>query len=188
MRSYHFILLFAVLPCFSCDEVEELFEEEIEVETTFITELEISVPNDASQDAVQFQSNTGFWNFREDPNIEEYLGNPDEITKIEIASVRYFYKNVVGNEDAFVEGEIVFVIGQGGAEEFDTVVTNLKQADENNTLFTLDGDFTNVNNALSQFDAFAFYYSGSVSDNPVSFITDLSITAVVTIKPDLDNL
>ena len=188
MKRNPILLLLALIVCFGCDDIEELFEEEIEVETTFITELEINVPNDASQDAVQFQSNTGFWNFREDPNVEEYLGDPDEITKIEITSVRYFYKNVVGNEDAFVEGEIVFVVGQGGSEEFDTVVTNLKQADENNTLYTLEGDFNNVNNALSQFDAFAFYYSGSVSDNPVSFTTDVSITAVVTIKPDLDNL
>lgn len=187
MKTLKNIWIFIAFFCFSCEEAKELFEEEFDVETTFITELEINVPNDASQDAVPFQSNTGLWDFRNDPNIEEYLGSPDEITKIEITSVRYFYKNVVGNEDAFVEGEISIVVGQG-SEEFDTVVTNLKQADENNTLFTLNGDFSNVNTALTQSNVIAFYYSGSVSDNPVSFITDVSITAKVTIKPDIDNL
>ncbi|MEM1002320.1 MAG: hypothetical protein AAGH46_06710 [Bacteroidota bacterium] len=188
MRKLITLLVFAfAIISLSCDDIEELFEEEIEIETTFITELETNVPNDASQDAVEFQSNIGIWNFREDPNIIDFLGSPDEIQKIEITSVRYFYKDVVGNSDAFVEGEIVIVSGQA-AEEFDSVVVNLKQADENNTLFTLEGDFTNVDNALSQFDALAFYYSGSVSDNPVRFITDVSITAIVTIKPDIDNL
>lgn len=187
MKRFRFLLVFSLLVFSSCDDIEELFEEEFEVETTFITELEINVPNDASQDAVQFQSNFGFWNFREDPNVTEFLSDPDEIERVEIKSVRYFYKDVVGNELAHVEGELVFVVGQGN-EEFDTVVTNLKQADENNTLFTLDADFTNVNNALTVLDAIGLYYSGSVSDNPVSFITDVSITAVVTIKPELDNL
>ncbi|NRA91986.1 MAG: hypothetical protein HRU26_04770 [Psychroserpens sp.] len=187
MKNFKLLLVFTVLMTFSCDEAEELFEEEFDVETTFITELEINVPNDASSDAVEFQSNFGLWNFREDPNVTEYLSSPDEITKIEITSVRYFYKDVVGNDDAYVEGEMVFSIGQGG-EEFDTVITNLRQADENNTLFTLEGDFTNVNAALTQLDVIGFFYSGSVSDNPVSFITDVSITAIVTIAPDFDNL
>ncbi len=187
MFKFRFILLLTVLFYLNCDEAEELFEEEFDVETTFITELEVNVPNDASQDAVDFQSNTGLWDFREDPNVEEYLGSPDEITKIEITSVRYFYKDVVGNDEAHVAGEIVISIGQGG-ESFDTVQTNLRQADDNNTLFTLDGDFTNVNAALTQLNVLGFYYAGSVSDNPVSFITDVSITAKVTIKPDIDNL
>lgn len=181
------LLLLLVALGMGCDEAEELFEQEFEVQSTFITELEVNVPNDASQNAVDFQSNTGLWDYRTDPNVMEYLGSADEITKIEINSVRYFYKEVVGNQDAHVEGEIVFAVGQG-AEEFDTVQTNLAQADNNNTLFTLDGDFTNVNAALSQLHVIAFYYSGSVSDNPVQFITDVSITATITIKPDLDNL
>ncbi|WP_299222869.1 hypothetical protein [uncultured Psychroserpens sp.] len=187
MRQHHYISILFIFVGLSCDEAKELFEEEFDVETTFVTELEVNVPNDASQDAVEFQSNTGLWDFRNDPNVAEFLGSPDEITKIQITSVRYFYKDVVGNDDAFVEGEIVVAVGQG-TDEFDTVVTNLRQADENNTLYTLEGDFSNVNAALTLFDVMAFYYSGSVSDNPVRFVTDVSITAIVTIKPNLDNL
>lgn len=187
MKKYISILSLVVVFCYSCDEAEELFEQEFDIQTTFITELEVNVPNDASQDAVEFQSNTGLWDFRDDPNVMEYLGSPDEITKIEINSVRYFYKDVVGNEDANVEGEIVIIIGQG-SQEFDTVQTNLAQADNNNTLYTLNGDFSTVNAALTQSNVLGFYYTGSVSDNPVRFITDVSITATITIKPDFDNL
>jgi hypothetical protein len=170
----------------SCDDLEELLEEEIEVQTTFITELEINVPNASTpNEAVDFESNFGFWNFTTDPNVTEILNDPDEITKIEINSVRYFYKDVVGNENAYVEGEMVFSVGQG-SREFDTVVANLDQADFNNTLYTLEGDFSPVNAALTQNRNIGFYYSGSVSDNPVNFITDVSITVTVTIKPDLD--
>ncbi|MDO5979385.1 hypothetical protein [Flavivirga spongiicola] len=184
--KYMFLLFLGF--CFGCDELEELFEEEIEVQSTFITELEVNVPNGSTPDeAMNFESNFGVWNFAEDPNIVDFLGSPDEITKIEINSVRYFFKNVQGNPDAFVEGQITFSVGQGG-ESFDTVVTNLAQADFNNTLFTLDGDFSNVNTAITMFRSIGFLYHGSVSDNPVSFITDVSITVTVTIKPSLDNL
>ena len=170
----------------SCDVLEELIEEEIEVQSTFITELEINVPNASTpNEEVDFQSNFGLWDFTTDPNVTEILNDPDEITKIEINSVRYFYKDVVGNEDAIVEGELVFSVGQG-SREFDTVVTNLADADFNNTLYTLEGDYSPVNAALTQNRRIGFYYSGSVSRNPVSFITDVSITVTVTIKPDID--
>ncbi len=172
---------------FGCDELEELIEEEFDVQTTFITELEINVPNASSPDkAVDFKSNLGFWDFTKDPNVAEVLGDSDEITKIEINSVRYFYKNVVGNDDANVVGEMVFSVGQDGVF-YSTAQTNLAQADFNNTLFTLEGDFSPVNNAITQFRSIGFFYEGSVSDNPVSFITDVSITVTVTIKPDIDN-
>jgi len=183
IKKYTILKFLGLFLCHGCDDTEELFEEEIEVETTFITALKINVPKDALRDAVQFQSSIGFWNFREDTNVEEYLGSPDEIT-----AVRYFYKNVMANEDAFVEGEMILVVGQGGSEEFDSVINRLKQADENSTLYTLEAEFSKVNNALSQIDVFAFYYRCSVSDSPVSFTTNVSITAEVTIKPNLDNL
>ena len=185
MKTLKYLVFICPLLFFSCDEIEELLEEEIDIETTFITELEINVPNGPTPETpMDFQSNTGFWDFRQDPNVMEYLGDSDEITKIQINSVRYFYKDVVGNDNAFVEGDIVIAVGQAG-EEFETVVTNLSQADFNNTLFTLEGDFTNVNAALTQFKAIAFNYAGSVSDNPVRFITDVSINCTVTIKPDV---
>ncbi|WP_353776876.1 hypothetical protein [Winogradskyella sp. 3972H.M.0a.05] len=189
MKTKLFLLLMLFgISFFGCDELEELLEEEIEVQSTFITELEINVPNGATpEQAMEFESNFGFWDFTEDPNVVDFLGDPDEITKIEINSVRYFYKDVVGNPDAFVEGDIIFAIGQS-AEEFEAVVTNLAQADFNNTLFTLEGDFSQVNAAMTQFRSVGFLYKGSVSDNPVSFITDVSITVTVTIKPDLDNI
>ncbi len=188
MKLLKYILLLSSIALFNCDDLEEIFEEEIEVQSTFITELETNVPNGSTpEEAMSFQSNTGVWNFAEDPNIVDFLGSPDEITKIEINSVRYFYKDVVGNSDAFIEGQILFAVGQGG-DAFETVVTNLSQADFNNTLFTLNGDFNNVSAAMTEFKAVAFRYSGSVSDNPVSFVTDVSITVTVTIKPDLDNL
>ncbi|MBC3756847.1 hypothetical protein H7U19_00420 [Hyunsoonleella sp. SJ7] len=170
-----------------CDELEELIEEEFDIQTTFITELEINVPNASSPDeAVDFTSNFGFWDFRNDPNVKEVISDPDEITKIEIKSVRYFYKDVVGNENANVVGDMVFVVGQG-EERYGTVQTNLKNADFNNTAYTLNGNFGPVNQALTQFKTIGFTYQGSVSDNPVRFITDVSITVTVTIKPDIDN-
>ncbi len=179
-------LIFFIAPLVSCDELEELLEEEIEVQTTFITELEINVPNAPTpNEAVEFQSNFGFWDFTTDPNVTDILNDPSEITKIEINNVRYFYKDVTGNTDAHVEGEFVFAVGQG-TEEFNSVQTNLTQADFNNTLFTLEGDFSLVNEALTKFKNIGFSYNGSVSDNPVSFIVDVSITVTVTIKPDLD--
>ncbi|MFD2726559.1 hypothetical protein [Hyunsoonleella rubra] len=187
MKTYYLLLMAIIFFCSSCEELEELIEEEFEVQTTFITELETNVPNASSpEEAVNFKSNLGFWDFTQDPNVSEYLGDPDEITKIEINSVRYFYKNVTGNEDAHVQGEMVFSVGQGG-ESYSTVQTNLAQADFNNTAYNLAGDFSPVNNAITQFRSIGFFYEGSVSDNPVRFTTDVSITVTVTIKPDIDN-
>nr|WP_321234468.1 hypothetical protein [uncultured Psychroserpens sp.] len=188
MKILRYITILSCIFLYNCEDLEELFEEEIEVQSTFITELEINVPNGSSpEEAMDFQSNQGFWNFATDPNVTEILGDPDEITKIEINSVRYFYKDVVGNDNAHVEGALIFSVGQG-TEEYETVLTNLAQADFNNTLYTLNGDFSPVNAAMTQNDNIGFYYSGSVSDNPVSFIMDVSITVTVTIKPDVDNL
>ncbi|MEW4923510.1 hypothetical protein [Algibacter sp. 2305UL17-15] len=186
--KYGISLLLVMFTTLGCDELEELLEQEIEVQTTFITELEINVPNAASPDeAVDFESNFGFWDFKKDPNVLDVIGSTDEITKLEINSVRYFYKDVVGNENAHVEGAMVFVVGQGN-ESYNTAQTNLKQADFNNTLFTLNGDFSPVNAAMTQNKTIGFSYKGSVSDNPVSFIADVSISVTVTIKPDLDNI
>ena len=185
MKALKYLVFVCPLLFFSCDAIEDLLEEEIDIETTFITELEINVPNGPTPEtAMDFQSNTGFWDFRQDPNVMEYLGDADEITGIRINSVRYFYKDFEGNTNAFVEGDIVIAVGQAG-EEFETQITNISQADFNNTLFTLDGDFSNVNNALTQFKAIAFNYAGSVSDNPARFITDVTISCTVTIKPEV---
>ena len=86
-----------------------------------------------------------------------------------------------------LDHKAIFSVGQG-SESYDTVQANLAQADFNNTLYTLNGDFSPVNAAITQFKSIGFYYEGSVSDNPVSFIVDVSITATVTIKPDLDTI
>ncbi|MEC3905840.1 hypothetical protein VOI54_02295 [Tamlana sp. 2201CG12-4] len=189
MKPYSvFVWLLFLGLSFGCEDLEELFEEEFEVQSTFITELEVDVPHASSSDeTVSFESNMGFWDFAQDPNIVDFLGDPDEITKIEINSIRYFFKNVEGNPDAMVEGQITFSTGQS-VESYDTAVTNLAQADFNNTVFTIEEDFSKVNNAISKFRSIGFVYHGTVSDNPVSFITDVSITVTVTIKPDIDNL
>ncbi len=183
------IFLTLLLPFFGCDELEELLEEEIDVPISFqgFLHVESATVGDPS-DPVSITSDFAVYNFENDPEVAELLGDPSEITEIKIKRIRYLFQNFEGNSDANVVGGFEALIGPvGGTQIFDGVQTHLESADANNTLFLLEDDFSNLNEHMTEFHSIGIRYVGSASDNPVIFDVDITVEAVVTIKPDLDN-
>ena len=141
IKPFFFLVLF-ISPILSCDELEELLEQEIDIQTSFTRILSIESPMTSNPDeAVSFESAFATYDFESDPDVAELIANPSEITKIKITEVRYLFQDVVGNTDAQVEGDFEVITGPtGSTQRFESVVTHLATADETNRLFFLDGD------------------------------------------------
>lgn len=189
MKKIKYILasVFCIALIFSCDELEELLEEDIEVNISFQGEL--SIESETLLDptsSVEFNSEGAFYDVTDDPEIAELLESgtgTGEIEKIEITQIRYLFQDFVGNSDAVVSGGFQLIDQTMFVQGFATAQTNLAMADQNNTLFTINGDFTEINERLTESGTVLILYAGTASDNPVEFNVDVTIFVKVTIRP-----
>ncbi|MEM1003085.1 MAG: hypothetical protein AAGH46_10595 [Bacteroidota bacterium] len=188
MKKLRVVLIFTFALCFNCDEIEELLEEDIEVNIAFQGKLAVQSPIlPDPQDAVQIDSEEAVYDIYDDPEISELIATfgpgTGNVEKIEITQIRYLFQDFEGNTDAIVVGNIGVVANSTSFQNFPTVQTNLAKADENNSLFTIDGDFTTINESITRTGRVFVVFTGSASDNPVSFNVDVTILVKVTISP-----
>ena len=189
MKRYIPFLFVLVLPFYGCDEVEELLE--FDVSLGFEGDLlitEQSAAGDISDD-VRVSSETAVYRIKDDPDVAEYLAEGAEIKEIKIESIRYSYKDFEGNQEARVQGGAfqLFDVGRMWEQSFPLSESNVNiaEADFNNEVFALLGDFSSIENGLTNSGLFAIRYQGTFSDNPVDFKVGISVRVTVTIKPAL---
>ncbi len=186
LRSFLFLIL--LLPLFSCDELEELLEEEFDVEVSFTRFITVDIqPESSPEEAVNF-AESAVINLTTAPEIDDITDDRTQLQSIKIHRIRYFYKDVEGNENAVVAAEFLIPLIITAPDRFDTPQVNLAEADGNNTLYTIDGNFTNINgllNNLTGFSTIELQYVGSVSDNPIEFTVDVTIDATLTAKIEI---
>lgn len=185
--TYLITLICCTAAVLGCDELEELLEEDIEVNISFQGELAIESETllDPTE-AVEFHSQGATYDITEDPEIAELLESgtgTGEIKKIEITQIRYLFQDFEGNADAVVNGGFQLIDQTMFVQGFQTVETNLAMADENNSLFTINGDFSEINERLTESGSVLFLYAGTASHNPVAFNVDVTFLVKVTIMP-----
>ena len=154
----------------------------MDVPVTFVVVVEDSaVPEDASMDGGSFSAGTQF-DILANPEIADVIGSPDQINSIRLTNVQYEYFNFSGNVDAVINGEIVFT---GGAT-FQTESVNVANADALGELFTLSG----VNNTSISFEngMVVALTTGTSTADPAIFDTRLTISAVVTVEVNINDL
>lgn len=168
-----------------------MIEEEIEIQLAFDGNLQVvSGQLGSPSDPISVISEPAFYDFENDPEVAELLSDPSELQKIEITSVTYQIQDYIGTSEAVViDGGIgifdnpnagtVYYMGQQN--------TNLEQADQQNSVFRIEGDFSEVEDFINLTNRIGLLYQGEVSNNPVEFVIGITVRATVTVKPDIDN-
>ncbi len=179
--------LILVLPLWGCEELEELLEEEFDVNVSFNRQIHIDIqPTGDPTEAVNF-SESAVINLTNAPELDEFreTNNRTEVTAININRIRYFYKDVAGNENTVVAAEFQIPLIVAAPDVFGTPQVNLFEAATTPNPNIIDGDFTNINsllNNLTGFSTLELEYVGSVSDNPIEFTVDVTIDATLTLE------
>ncbi|MGI9550121.1 MAG: hypothetical protein ACR2MT_02885 [Aurantibacter sp.] len=178
-----FLVLLLTVPLLGCEELEELLEEEFDVDVSFTRFITVDIqPTSNSEEAVNFAQSATI-NLTTAPEIDDITDDRTQLKSIKINRIRYFYKDVEGNELAVVSAEFQIPLIVAAPDTYDTPQVNLANADANNTLYLIDGDFTNINDVLNNLTGFSrieLEYVGSVSDNPIEFTVDVTVDATLT--------
>lgn len=187
------ILLMVLVMSFSfssCDEEEvirSLFPDEVDIPITFaFTINDIAVPKDSDPNATNSFSRIASYDLLTNPNITDQAGTADAIKKIVITDAKYEYRNFSGNVDAVASGSFQFLSLGRDSPLLTTVPANVAAASATSELFP-------INNApgieLNPGDGvIGVLYAGSTTANPVVFDTWVTVSATVTVSPDIDPL
>ncbi|MDC6387885.1 hypothetical protein PP182_04295 [Maribacter sp. PR1] len=188
MKTLKPILLLSLAFAFmGCDLIDELVDEEYDVNVSFNRFIHIDVqPTGNPEEAVGFMESAVI-NLTNAPELDEFREENDrtEVKAIKINRIRYFYKDVAGNENAFVEAEFQIPLIVTSPDIFGAHQVNLADAATNPNPYVIDGDFTNINGLLNEvrgFNTLQLDYVGSVSDNPIEFTVDVTIDATLTLE------
>ena len=190
MKPLKYILLFSALVLYNCDELKDALPNEIDITTSYINTINISTPviSEDPEADVSFQDGAAF-DFLNNPDVAEYVGTPEQIKAIEILSVQYEYKNFSGNVDAeSLNSFFAIATAFMAVDTFSAANTNFAEADVFGTLFTLSGDFSNVNEYISSSKIFSCVYSGTSTHNPADFNVEMTITVRLTLEVNPDDL
>ncbi len=165
----------------SCDELDELLSEEIEITRSFTGTASINY----DEFDVEF-SETGSVNFNFITlEANGQMINSDQINKIEIQSVKYEFKNFSGNVDAVTIGSYFTLGSTEGNQDFLVEDTNVAQADLLGTLFNVPANFGIVNDFMKDSKVFVYTYGGSLSDTPAIFDVEFTVTVKIFIEVSL---
>lgn len=191
LRAFFCLLLFS--PLLSCEALEELIEEEIDIPLTFEGNLNITSRSSVSDidDPITIRTESAFYDIASDPDVSELIGDNSEIQKIKINRIRYSYSDFEGNDMAQVlEGGFSFRVINNIERNIpiNDVGVNVAEADFNNSVFTVEQDFSSVEEGLNElFQTVIISYFATLSHNPVDFVVGITVDVTVTVKPDIDN-
>ncbi|MEO0571467.1 MAG: hypothetical protein AAF039_07150 [Bacteroidota bacterium] len=175
-----------------CDLLEEASDRDLDIPITITLALDVAVAEAAgSMDvSTSFESSLDVFDILSAPEVSSRIAEPDAISRIRVTGATYEYTNFSGNVDAVMEGNIRF--GSGGIVglvDFATAPVNVANADLLGDRFTLDGDFENLSNKLTNgISAIAAVYEGNSSHNPVLVQVLVTVNAVITVDLDFSTL
>lgn len=185
------ILLTAVLFIFtSCDE---LVKKDVDVPITFTLIEQIAVPEDSDPKAENKYGVGGSYDILSHPDVANVIGTPDKIKKIQITKIRYEFDNFKGNVDAILSGVIGLPTKNGSGylgsyidSYFEINPVNVAEANLLSNQYTLNGDFSKVNEYLSENVELQYAVMGVSTHNPVNFNIVLTVSATVTVEASID--
>jgi len=181
-----FLFLILLLPLLGCEELEEILEQEFDIDVSFTRTITIDIQPTSNPEEMNF-AESALIDLSNAPEIDDITDDRTQLKSININRIRYFYKDVEGNEDAVVAAEFQTPLFVGPPETYGVPQVNLINADANNTLFIIDGDFTNINSALNDLliGRIELQYIGSVSDTPIEFTVDVTVDATLTAQIEI---
>ncbi|WP_353776877.1 hypothetical protein [Winogradskyella sp. 3972H.M.0a.05] len=190
MKPLKYILLLGIVILFNCDELKDALPNEIDITTTYVNTINVSTPlisGDPEAD-VSFQDAAAF-DFLNNPDVAEYVGTPEQIKAIQILNIQYEYKNFSGNVDAeSLNSFFAIATAFMAVDTFPVANTNFAESDAFGTLFTVTGDFSNVNEFISESKVFSSVYGGTSTHNPADFSVEMTITVRLTLEVNPDDL
>lgn len=185
--KYVLIGLFIIVS--SCDELEDAIDKEVDITTSYTNSVTLDVlsENDPAME-IPFQASNGFDLFN-NADVAEVIGTPEQIKKIQIVSIQYEYRNFSGNVDAKTKNSYFF-LGTAfmDGQSFPVADQNIAEADVFGTRFNVSGDFSRVNDFITEGKIFTYLYNGSVTHNPVNVVVEITLTLKLTVEVNLDDL
>jgi hypothetical protein len=177
MKSIKFkvVILFVFTVLFSCDELDELTE--IEVTDNFTRTISIDEASDSNGTSATF-SKTEVISIASNQKIRD---NFDKIESVKVNSLTYEFNNYVGEgagtitNSSIIIGDLIIPIPD----------SNIKQADANNTVFSIDNleDLMAFGSALKSSKIVVVLLGGTIDETPVKFdlIINTDVTAVIDV-------
>jgi len=179
-----FLILFT-----GCEEAKELIDnQEIDVNTSFVVSFSFGIPEMADPTTPVDYGRSEGYDILSNPEVAERIGDPDRIKKVVINSIQYEFRNFTGNVDANASGRFVFEPGSQGNNVFETETVNIANSDLLGTIYTLQGDFEDISQRISQDRRVFFTNAGTSSHNPAGWIIDVFFNVTVTVELDADDL
>ncbi|MFI1745541.1 hypothetical protein [Thalassobellus sediminis] len=167
------LVLLLIATVFNCSELDKLTE--FDITEDFDTTIEISIPDNDGGKAVALSESSSI----DISSNEEINKNLDLIQDITINSLTYEVSNFTGAENATITNAILS-IGDISIEVSDI---NLKQSDDNNTVYNIESpnELKNIATYLRNNSAATITLSGELSATPVTFKIKINIDSTFTI-------
>lgn len=182
-----FCLCLALNSCDEEDVLEFLEDPELDITTNFVMSVGVDIqPLSDPNQPVNFFEGTAY-DIISNPQVAEEIGEPDRVKEVVINSITYEFKNFTGNVDADVNG-FISLPGPDGDVSYSVPIVNAAEADLFGTRYNLEGNFSPVNQRVSELKAIGLIFSGTSSHNPADFIFEVIINATVTVEVNLDDL
>ena len=190
MKNIRTLALIPVL-FFLLNGCDKLATKDIDVPLSFEVFQEIDVPPQSYPSQVADFEYDGMFDIFSHPDITNAIGTRDLIKKIKITKIQYEFKNFSGNIDAVIKGDIILP-----EESFSSniplqkmfEISNVKVADAVLTkeLYTLQGNFNDVNEHLTKSTIFEYSFAGISTHNPVKVWMVIKVSATVTVEATFD--
>ena len=152
----------------------------------------IAVPEDSDPEAENKFLAGGTYDILAHPDIANVIGTPDKIKKVKITAIKYGYSNFSGNVDGMISGVIglpdtqTSYLGSHIGSFYEIDIVNVAESDLLERQFTLKGDYTSVNDYLTENVEMQYAFMGRSTHNPMLFDIVLNITATVTVEASID--
>lgn len=167
------IVLLLILTVFNCSELDKLTE--FDITKDFNTTIEIAIPDNNGGSSSSLSESTTI----DISTNEEIKKNLDLIQNITINTLTYEISNFTGAENAAITNAS-FNIGEISIAVNDV---NLKQSDDNNTIYSIDdtNQLKSIATYLKNNTSVTITISGTLSATPVTFDVIIELDSTFTI-------
>lgn len=187
MRKKWCIYLVLILPLLGCEELEDLADQEIEIPVTAFVTLQVAVPFDPMPESNTFSSSQTYF-LGNDPVITNAVDNLDQVKKMQINLIEYEFRNFEGDFDILASGTFSLLKPYASGQGYTVPLTNVTQASFNGTEYTLEGDYSSIENVLGAGNSFIVDFRGQTDGNPALFDMFITLHGTVTVEVGVDDL
>lgn len=186
-------IIFLIFLAFILNGCDELIKKDIDVPITIRLVERVTIPEDSDEDAKNVFSAGGKYDILSHPDIANVIGTPDKIKKVKITKIKYGYTNFKGNVDAIISGVIGLPTNSGSGylgsfieAYFEIKPVNVAESALLSNQYTLNGDYSKVNEYVTNNVELQYAIMGNATKNPAIFDVVFNITATVTVEASID--